>query len=614
MGLARFRIIRVFKLTTILFLLGTVVVIAVSMFMHSTRKLEVPRKSEEIGQDKVEKQEKIEHIESEGEKENVQLKADEHFMGDDGLYHIKGHVEVVFPKRRKGNDVLLYGEEIVYDKEYSRFALSGSGKVVYEDLTVESSALSFDNRGEVFTTDQGLSFSTKRLSGTAQIMAYWMQEERIELRRDVVLNLISTLDPDRPIRITGERFHYAKERRRGIMEGDVRLQHGESEASARLVEFELFPETDEIRYLFLVGNAEARLKDGGRDSPTRRIAAEEIKIRAFPDTPKIQAVEARRGCDFSSLSPSGDKRQVRAEFLEFVLSQTDELREFHAKSRVQMTERTQGEDRVIEGEILFFEAGKQTLLVKGDPVRRAVIRFLDKEIEADEILFFQQNNDLSAKGQVKVMFKSPGEEEKAIAFFSKRQPVFVTAKEVRYSSQNNRFIFETDIKVWQERMMLNAREMTMDRRTGGVLCRGGVRTIIPYTPEDREEERVEILGEELRFNPEQRILSYTKETSLKVRNIFLQAQTIAVQMSGEEEDMTQIAAQGKVVIIQDENEGRGKKARYDVAEETIILTGNPVFIDKDKGQTGGDKLTFHVADGRIIVENKGRERSVTVIK
>ena len=42
--------------------------------------------------------------------------------------------------------------------------------------------------------------------------------------------------------------------------------------------------------------------------------------------------------------------------------------------------------------------------------------------------------------------------------------------------------------------------------------------------------------------------------------------------------------------------------------------GNPVLIDKDRGITRGDKLTFCLADDRILVENKARERSATVIK
>jgi lipopolysaccharide export system protein LptA len=80
------------------------------------------------------------------------------------------------------------------------------------------------------------------------------------------------------------------------------------------------------------------------------------------------------------------------------------------------------------------------------------------------------------------------------------------------------------------------------------------------------------------------------------------------------EDMKETVARGKVIIVQDVGEARGKEARYDPDKETIILLGNPVLEDKERGITKGDKLTFYIADGRIFVENKGKERSVTVIK
>ena len=102
--------------------------------------------------------------------------------------------------------------------------------------------------------------------------------------------------------------------------------------------------------------------------------------------------------------------------------------------------------------------------------------------------------------------------------------------------------------------------------------------------------------------------------NLRVKTISLDAQSISVRLGEEKEEMKRIIAKGKVVIKQGQNEGRGKEANYDIIEEKIILSGKPVFIDKNRGQTGGDKLTFYISDGRIIIENKGRERSVTVIK
>jgi lipopolysaccharide export system protein LptA len=76
----------------------------------------------------------------------------------------------------------------------------------------------------------------------------------------------------------------------------------------------------------------------------------------------------------------------------------------------------------------------------------------------------------------------------------------------------------------------------------------------------------------------------------------------------------QIAASQNVVVLLDQNEGRGDEAIFEVKKDILVLTGDPVLIAKDKGKTEGAKLTFHISDGKIIVENKDRERSVTVIK
>jgi lipopolysaccharide export system protein LptA len=78
--------------------------------------------------------------------------------------------------------------------------------------------------------------------------------------------------------------------------------------------------------------------------------------------------------------------------------------------------------------------------------------------------------------------------------------------------------------------------------------------------------------------------------------------------------MQKILAEGKVIIAQQLSEGRGEEAHFDMENETIVLLGNPVLINKDRGRTEGDKLTFFLADDRILVENQGKERSFTVIK
>ena len=259
----RFRIIGVLKFLTVVFLLGTVAVIAVNLATRSRGTADIGVVSEDLSPEKIEKQEQIEHVETEGEREHVQVKADEHLIGDEDISTLKGNVEVIFPKKRQGKDVYLYGDEVVYSKDFSRFFSRGDGKVVCEDLKVESSSLEYDRETEVFRSEKGIRFETERLSGFAQKMVYSVESDAVELWEDIQIRLTSSVDPSRPIEISGNRFRYSRLRKKGIMEGDVRISQEGSEASARIAQFDMYKKSEEIRQVFLIGEAKARLIQGG---------------------------------------------------------------------------------------------------------------------------------------------------------------------------------------------------------------------------------------------------------------------------------------------------------------------------------------------------------------
>nr|NIO49234.1 hypothetical protein [Candidatus Aminicenantes bacterium] len=172
-----------------------------------------------------------------------------------------------------------------------------------------------------------------------------------------------------------------------------------------------------------------------------------------------------------------------------------------------------------------------------------------------------------------------------------------------------------DVKAWQEKRILLAEEIMLYEETGKILSTGEVKSIFPHKPKDEEnEERVEVSSDKMTYHPEQNLIFYEKRSSLKVKDIDLRAQSVSVYLSEQEGDMERIIAREKVIIVQNLGEGRGEEAIYDPDKESVVLLGNPVLIDKDRGVTRGDKLTFYLADDRILVENKARERSATVIK
>jgi lipopolysaccharide transport protein LptA len=615
----------------IIILLVILLAIIVRYFIvRSLRKPQIPAKTDDLTQQKIEKKDKVVHFEIKGGEESVRFKADKHYVGEDNNYHAEGNVEIVFLKKREGKDVFIYGSEVVYDKDWNHFVLSGQGKVKYEDLVIESVLLNYDNKKELFSTAKGVSFSSEGFSGTAQKLDYLMEQEKLRLQENVNLRLRPNIETSFPVIAEGKRLEYSRKNRKGVMDGGVRLFHGESRATASNLSFELSEDEDNLRTLVLRGKARAIIREEEKkeifssrqsspfsQSTMREVKAEEIEIRTFPVLQKVQALEASGNCSLKFVSSSESFTHILAEYVKFLFDQEGELREFEALKKARMIDREQSseETRLIEGDSLIMKNKTDVLLVKGEGPYEARVASSDSEVFAKEISISLDNNNLEVIRGVKVVMNQKKGEKKRIGLFSKESPVLINAREMRYFDEEKRFLFNGDIKAWQEKRILLADEIVLYEETGKILSTGDVKSIFPHKPKDEEkEERVEISSDKMIYHPEQNLIFYEKRSSLKVKDIDLRAQSVSVYLSEEEGDMENIIARKNVVIVQSLGEGRGEEAIYDPDKESVVLLGNPVLIDKDRGITRGDKLTFYLADDRILVENKARERSATVIK
>jgi lipopolysaccharide transport protein LptA len=615
----------------IIILLVILLAIIVRYFIvRSLRKPQIPAKTDDLTQQKIEKKDKVVHFEIKGGEESVRFKADKHYVGEDNNYHAEGNVEIVFLKKREGKDVFIYGSEVVYDKDWNHFVLSGQGKVKYEDLVIESVLLNYDNKKELFSTAKGVSFSSEGFSGTAQKLDYLMEQEKLRLQENVNLRLRPNIETSFPVIAEGKRLEYSRKNRKGVMDGGVRLFHGESRATASNLSFELSEDEDNLRTLVLRGKARAIIREEEKkeifssrqsspfsQSTMREVEAEEIEIRTFPVLQKVQALEASGNCSLKFVSSSESFTHILAEYVKFLFDQEGELREFEALKKARMIDREQSseETRLIEGDSLIMKNKTDVLLVKGEGPYEARVASSDSEVFAKEISISLDNNNLEVIRGVKVVMNQKKGEKKRIGLFSKESPVLINAREMRYFDEEKRFLFNGDIKAWQEKRILLADEIVLYEETGKILSTGDVKSIFPHKPKDEEkEERVEISSDKMIYHPEQNLIFYEKRSSLKVKDIDLRAQSVSVYLSEEEGDMENIIARKNVVIVQSLGEGRGEEAIYDPDKESVVLLGNPVLIDKDRGITRGDKLTFYLADDRILVENKARERSATVIK
>lgn len=593
------------------FLLTVIFVIAINFLSYSKKHPEVARVGKFDIPESKEKKEKIEFTETDGEMESLKGMADEHFEGEDSLIHARGNVWLRYKEKYE-----LEAGEIIYDREQTHFLLAGEAKIRFEDSVLEGSVLEYDRKENVFQTDQDAVFASERMNGSAGRIRYRIDSQELELSEGLRLHFSPRLDTAFPLLVEGDSLFYSRQSKKGRIEGPVKFNHGQSRGFADSVDFELYVDEEHVRFIHLQGHVEGILIEENGGGAERRVQADKISMQTFVDFFKVHAVEATGNCSFQFFSPSGETKEGVSDYLKFVLSRTGELREFHAIGQASLLDEdgTTGKQRVIEGESLVIVEAVKGLQIEGNEETKGRLKSGVFELSAGDILLDTDNNNLSAAGGVKVIL-NPNQEERSMGFFSQEKSVFVSADEMRYNDRSKRYTFRGRTKSWQEKDMLMAEELTIDKETGKIYGEGPVIAVFPYTSKSSSEEvRIEVGGQKMAIDPENKTIVFQDRCSLRAGDVDLRSASIWIDMEEEGQGMQKMLAEGEVVISQQQFEATGKRAQFDVEKETIVLLGNVVFVDENKGRIECDKLTFFLADDRIIVENQGQERSFSVIK
>ena len=603
---------------------------AISFLTRFKRQVQVPEITAELEKQKIDKKEELEVRGVKGDKEVTNITADKHYIGEDNLYHLEGNVRISLSNRIEGEDVLIRGEKVIHDSEWSYFWLQGQATVEFKDIVVESSVLEYDAQKSVFKSDRTVTFSSETISGSAQMCDYFLGQKKVELRGEVHLKLLLSQKTTAPIEIDTEYFEYFVGKGRGKAEGGVELTHGKSRATAGLLELVLSANRDQIKSLFLKDRVKIFLVDEFKKvesssdqaafalhSDICQMEASEILLKGYVGLPQVKSLEASGGCFFRFISETGGFTQIEGKEIVFDMTKKGDLKKLVVNRDVKISEEDKEKEspRYIEGYRVQIQGDKKLLLVEGKDTLKARIWSKDSEITAQKISLFLDNNDMETNEDTKVIIYPKEKSQKPIGFFSEENPVFITATDMRYSEDHKRFMFSGGTKLWQMKETIKAQEMFLGAETGAIQALSGVESVLPYRPKRKEEEEnVRIESSTMEYDPEKNLIEYREKVILKARDVVLTAKLLTIALEKESGDMINIVARDKVVVKQKDYEGLGDEARFDVREEIITVVGNPVLIDKDKGRTEGGKLTFYMTDGRIVVENKDRERSVTIIK
>jgi len=627
--------------TLVLLVLTGLVVFVVGLVVDrlGRKPVIVDMPADPISPTKVDFREQGSVVEYRGDQSKVEAKFDKHYKGQDGLDHLEGRVLIVDYGKTGGRELRMAGDAATYDQEWTSVRVRGNASVQIKGLTIASSEFDYDRTTGSVRTAAGAILLSPRVVGTARRMSYTVEAEEIVLEDNLDCTLIPRNLSRKPVRVTGRRFLFNQKERRGRVEDDVAFVQGKNRGKAARIAFELFPANDNLSRVELSGGAEIEAEDpkaaekaaaGTPTSPTagftdfisfraerQTLTADRIILLPFENTDKIQAVLLRGKSGIRLASGGGNTTDLVGESIEIIYLPGGDLRDFtlEGSTRIRGYQAASKLAKTLEGTKMTYHGSDRLLKIRGTADRPAKFDEPSRSLTCGILALYFRLNSFDAAERVTIV-STPGEGERGTSgFFTRSQPVFIRADAARYDDPKKSFWISGGVKMWQGRESLLVGEMTIREETGEMHGTGGVKSIFAHQSKSKEkvqERRVEIEAGTLDFDPQAKKLHYGAKGALRMDDVGLKAESIAVDLVDGE--IRRVLATNNVTVIQGTREATGDQAVYDTAAEQIALTGRPALKDKDKGSVLGEKLTFFLSDGKIVVENRDGERSLTKIK
>jgi lipopolysaccharide transport protein LptA len=562
----------------------------------------------------------IEHWEYVADKGKIWVKADKFVPSADGMNHLEGNVTIIDYSKTGGKSTTITADMVDYDRGLEHITAGGRVKIVDKDVVIESPWFEYTKSDDVFRTDQGVSLTSPGINVRARELVFRKATEELEFAGDgqsqVVVEIRPKKETDLPISIQGDTIIYSRGTASGKGRGNIKLAYGRNRASADALSYVLSKDEQYVRTVSINGGAKATFFRSDAETEPQTIEGDEIRVIAYLLESRIECIRVAGQCRLRLTAADGSRKLIQATWIQLNFNLLGKFSDFGANRPATITiEDAAGKaTKKITGAELYFDQDTGVLKAYGEAAARARIDTERAEIEADSADFDTNSGDMSASGDVKLVLL-PAKEGAAVGFFSKDKPLLVSCKNLSYAKEKGRFAFKGAVRIWQDKDLISAGEFEILEKSGEAGAGGGVKARFGHQPKGRTgEERLAIEAARMKSYPADGRIVFEGGAVLEGSEFRMTSESLTLSYAEGGRELEKVLAEGKVSIIQADKEGRGERADYNVLADTVTLTGHPTLIDKEKGVTEGDKLTFYLADDKIRIENKERDRSTTVIK
>ncbi len=564
----------------------------------------------------VDLKEKVRHQEYRDGRAVADIRGQSFFRGPDGRNHLAGSVEVLNLGAAGEPESRLTADEVVYDPGSLLFTVSGNVRVEAGGVVLEGASFDYDRPKGLFETKRGGRFASKLMSGSAPEISYLESADEVRLGGGFLASIAAAGRAGETLAVSGDSLVYARSDRRGRVDGRAELRNGGFRGTAEAVSFVAAGDESAVESAAFEGAARVVFDESGPgDRRNGEVRADRIAA-AFARAPlAVVSVEARDNVRLSWRFATGEESLVTAPTAALKSGPEGGLSSWSASGgiRAELSD-TDDRRRTVAGDSAAFDAATGLLRVEGAPGRPAAADSIEARIEAASITAGPGSGGLEASGGVSCLLK-PGQGSRAAGFFSPGEAVSVSCDALVLRGGTTSASFSGNVRAWQGADSILARELEFSEEKGEMRGRGGVAAALGQSAAgDAAGRRIELGGQDLVFLSAARTLTLTTKAYVQLDRARLEAGAVSAVLDREENAVESLTAATRVAVSKGPYEGRAEAASYQAATRRISLTGKPVLTDGKGGSARGAKLTFDLADDKILIENEGTGRATTVVR
>lgn len=605
-------------ISIIVFLVTLGSVIYYLLFSEARRRLVGPMPSSSLSQPEnflVEQQIGLKFVEFRGDRGRIKIKAKRHIALKSGVYRLEGDVEIHDFGRRQGLETWISCQEAQYDQDWQQVILSDKVKVKRQGLDLEADKLIYRREEEFLEAQGSVKFKFRKLSGEAKNLLYSLREEKLDLQDGVKIKLESAESRQLPFYMEGQSLVFERPQRRGRLEGQVRLSQGRNFGEADWLELFFSEDEQHFRYLELGGFVRGQVKEKSFDS---LLAASSLRIRPFLNSNQVHTLEAKEKC-LLDINREKEKISFKANKLKIVFNRYGGLREIITQEQASWIRKDflSGDEQEARAEMITYYAEEGHLLISSPQEKRAYLGQKGASITSAEMTLNVDTQDLEAREIVQLIVEPEKKDEgKGAGLLSFEKPLFGFSGVLFHSLEKNRLILEEKARLWQEDFSLQATRIILSPKTRELEAFGQVRMIIIKKDGKKlsQPQQVIITSSQMKYLPDENRLSLEGPCEILSTGYKVSAEKMLINFKPDSSELESIESRGEVKVIMGLLVARAQSGFYEWDKDLFILEGKPVLEDPEQGSLTGDKLTFNLAEGRILMENQGRERSISIIK